>query len=117
MIKIIVILASIIVIIGGVKHMLFGEECLETSCYSADVFETERNLNLQLDFARSDINFIKHQITKEGTDVFINIYGKHVNNPAHHSDFNIKYLIPDDVGTIYMRGKSKDDLKIVWESK
>lgn len=116
MIKIIAILASIITIIGGVKHMIFGETCLETNCYSADVSETGQNLNLQLDFARSDINFIKHKITKEGTSVFINIYGKHVNDSAHHSDFNIKYLIPDGVNKVYMRGNTNNDLKLIWEN-
>lgn len=51
--------------------------------------------------------------------VFISIYGgfdSTLYNAKHDTseDFIIKYSIPDDVDSVYLRGNTKDDVKIVW---
>ena len=94
---------------------------------------------MQGNIFNSGMKFTKHEVKKEGNAVFIYVYGALITDSDFKGqqdetavdvdfkiphtatviepDFDIQYTIPDDVDVIYMRGKSKDDLKIVWEKR
>ena len=107
--------------------------CLETNNYGVEIVSVEKNkLKFQGNIVNSGIKFEKYEIKLENNTVFFKIYASLISNcdsntqeiitenigfnaPDIAPDFDIQYTIPDNVDTIYLCGKTKNDLKVVWK--
>lgn len=107
--KIISALISLVIVLGGSRHLPTNECDLDVTSFDNQT----KNVHFSASLAFSG-DITKYTITQQGDRVFVDIYGR---LPTVFSKFdgNIDYTLPNDVNEIYLRGENPEDIRLIWQ--